>query len=327
MRTTPARPAALDALHTHLATVQPYIVMGQYQQPVALRSNGDRVPGIASDALLEPGQVGAAAHGPISRLARRCAGSSPPQRRPAPCWACPPWRPTATRFSHNGASPLHRGEHGQDRDHDRAVPPGGCRAAVAGGGLPAAPGGQGIGSGVVGQLHDGIEFTLGDLAFLMMSISDNSATNILIDQVGQDRVNATMQGLGHGRVDARPPDARQPCRPRRAGELGRAGRLHARHRRLASTVSAASAGSCAGKCSRLLEAQQNERRIARHLPRTNRPRWGSKTGSLPGVANDVGFVMTAGGPVIMAVFCENPPDPNEGERIIGDVARVLLGTR
>ena len=32
------RPAALDALHKHLATVQPYVVMGQYQQPVALRS-------------------------------------------------------------------------------------------------------------------------------------------------------------------------------------------------------------------------------------------------------------------------------------------------
>ena len=31
------RPAALDALHRHLAEVQPYIVMGQYRQPVALR--------------------------------------------------------------------------------------------------------------------------------------------------------------------------------------------------------------------------------------------------------------------------------------------------
>jgi peptide/nickel transport system substrate-binding protein len=31
------RPAALDALHAYLAKVQPYIVMGQYQQPVALR--------------------------------------------------------------------------------------------------------------------------------------------------------------------------------------------------------------------------------------------------------------------------------------------------
>ncbi len=31
--------AALDKLHRHLAEVQPYIVMGQYKQPVALRSN------------------------------------------------------------------------------------------------------------------------------------------------------------------------------------------------------------------------------------------------------------------------------------------------
>jgi len=33
-----ARTAALDALHGYLAKVQPYVVMGQYQQPVALRS-------------------------------------------------------------------------------------------------------------------------------------------------------------------------------------------------------------------------------------------------------------------------------------------------
>ena len=31
------RPAALAALHEYLAKVQPYILMGQYQQPVALR--------------------------------------------------------------------------------------------------------------------------------------------------------------------------------------------------------------------------------------------------------------------------------------------------
>ncbi len=34
----PARPAALAALHEYLAQVQPYIVMGQYNQPVAMRA-------------------------------------------------------------------------------------------------------------------------------------------------------------------------------------------------------------------------------------------------------------------------------------------------
>ena len=42
------------------------------------------------------------------------------------------------------------------------------------------------------------------------------------------------------------------------------------------------------------------------------------------MVNDVGFVMTGRGPLIMAVFCEAVTDPNDGERIIGDVARALL---
>jgi peptide/nickel transport system substrate-binding protein len=33
-----ARPAALDALHRHLVQVEPYIVLGQYDQPVAMRA-------------------------------------------------------------------------------------------------------------------------------------------------------------------------------------------------------------------------------------------------------------------------------------------------
>ena len=170
------------------------------------------------------------------------------------------------------------------------------------------------GSGVVAQFHDGIELTLSDLAYLMMSISDNSSTNILIDQIGQERVNAAMRDLGMA-----------------GSTLGR--RMRGSHvdpgeqenwavpddyaRAIGALFdgSAASAASCARMLA-LLEGQQNDRRIARHLPRTDRPRWGSKTGSLPGVANDVGFVMTDHGPVIMAIFCENPVDPNEGERII-----------
>jgi beta-lactamase class A len=74
----------------------------------------------------------------------------------------------------------------------------------------------------------------------------------------------------------------------------------------------------------LLEKQTNDRRIARHLPRGDaRPRWGTKTGSLTGVVNDVGFIMTAAGPLILAIYCEIA-DPNEGEAVIGAVARAAL---
>ena len=52
-----------------------------------------------------------------------------------------------------------------------------------------------VGSGVLLHLHDGLALTLNDLIYLMISISDNTATNILIDLAGMDRVNATMQDL------------------------------------------------------------------------------------------------------------------------------------
>ena len=85
---------------------------------------------------------------------------------------------------------------------------------------------------------------------------------------------------------------------------------------------AASAAGCAAMVG-LLEKQQNDRRLARHLPVVDRPRWGSKTGSLPGVVNDVGFVMTERGPVVMAVFVE-VEDALVGEAVIGEIGRAVL---
>jgi len=53
------------------------------------------------------------------------------------------------------------------------------------------------GSGVLQQLTPGrVTLTLRDVATLMVTVSDNTATNMIIDRVGMDRVNATMAGLG-----------------------------------------------------------------------------------------------------------------------------------
>ena len=178
------------------------------------------------------------------------------------------------------------------------------------------------GSGIVAQLHDGIELTLGDLAYLMISISDNSATNILIDRVGIEQVNATMRELGRrGSTLGRKMRGRHVL----AGEQENwaAPNDYARGGAAVLDDRAASPAACARMLA-LMEQQQNGRRIARHLPQTDRPRWGSKTGSLPGVVNDVGFIMTARGPVILAAFCERLPDAHVGERIIGDIARAAL---
>jgi beta-lactamase class A len=53
------------------------------------------------------------------------------------------------------------------------------------------------GDGLLQHLGDGTsELSLGDLAVFMITVSDNTATNLLIDRVGMDRVNATLRELG-----------------------------------------------------------------------------------------------------------------------------------
>ena len=50
--------------------------------------------------------------------------------------------------------------------------------------------------GVLTYLHDGLTVTLRDLCVLMIIVSDNSATNLLIDRLGIDCVNRTIRRLG-----------------------------------------------------------------------------------------------------------------------------------
>src|ERR1700685_1513312 len=52
-------------------------------------------------------------------------------------------------------------------------------------------------SDIMGGLTPGVSrITLRDLATMMVAVSDNSATNVLIDRVGMDNVNAMLDSLG-----------------------------------------------------------------------------------------------------------------------------------
>lgn len=52
------------------------------------------------------------------------------------------------------------------------------------------------GSGVLQFLHDGVEITVRDAAWLMTTISDNTATNLLLDKVAIRKVWEKMEALG-----------------------------------------------------------------------------------------------------------------------------------
>ncbi len=56
------------------------------------------------------------------------------------------------------------------------------------------------GSGVLQELSDGLHLTLRDCVNLMMVVSDNTATNMVLDYLTTDAVNARMDSLGFKQI-------------------------------------------------------------------------------------------------------------------------------
>ncbi len=178
------------------------------------------------------------------------------------------------------------------------------------------------GSGVLLHLHGGIQVTLSDLLYLMMSISDNTATNYLIDLAGMAEVNQVMGGIGmHTSVLARKMAGRSADNPEL--ENWATPNDYARSINAILEGTAASPASCEAMLS-ILEKQQNGRRIGRNVPAGDGYRWGSKTGSLDGVCNDVGFIAAPAGTMVIAAFTGDVPDQITGEQIIADITRAAL---
>jgi beta-lactamase class A len=177
------------------------------------------------------------------------------------------------------------------------------------------------GSGVLLHLHDGLQLTIDDLLYLMIAISDNTAMNILIRRMGFEAVNTLMRELGMSRSSL----GREA--KGRAAEVGEQENW-ATANDFARAVQAIVDGKAASRkaCEMmmgLLGKQQNKRRIVRFLPEGDHIRWGTKTGSLTGITNDVGFVINKDRVLILAVYCEGT-DQHAAELGIGKISRAAM---
>ncbi len=175
------------------------------------------------------------------------------------------------------------------------------------------------GSGVLLQLHPGIELTLRDLVYLMISISDNTATNMLIDLAGMDNVNAAITSLGMGNSAL---GRKMRGVPAPEGSLENWGTPNDFVAVIDAilTGAAASRESCDGMIE-MLTLQQNTRRIGRFFPEGTLP-WGSKTGTVGDVSHDTGFVRSPQGDMVVAVFTQGFPVLHDAEPVMGEIARL-----
>ena len=172
------------------------------------------------------------------------------------------------------------------------------------------------GSGVLKALGAGLPLSLHDLAHLMIAISDNSASNMLIDAVGLDAVNAAIGDLDcTGTVLGR----RIYGRAALPGEPENLTTARDLTRLLAAILGnrAASAASCTAMLG-YLRGQTHLDRLARHLPESLP--YGGKTGTLTGTALDAGIIFAPTQAVIVAAIANDLPAPLAADDTMGHLA-------
>jgi beta-lactamase class A len=201
------------------------------------------------------------------------------------------------------------------------------------------------GSGVLKYLHTGLALTIADAIELMIIVSDNTATNLLIRRLGVDAVNGTMEGLGLTQTRAA-----GPIRLANA-ELPLAGMSRTTPREMGNLLALIGTGklvSAEASAAMLetLEHQLYSDMLPRYLPLTYYPerlglsempvRIAHKTGGLSGVRNDVGIVraQTPAGEraMVFSAFTADLADQelwtaeNVGARAVAAIARLAYDT-
>lgn len=175
------------------------------------------------------------------------------------------------------------------------------------------------GSGVLQVFGDGSSaLSLRDLAALMMVVSDNTATNILIDRVGQAQVNATLQSLGFERTRL----LRRMIQPE---EERRGVENVSTAREMTRLLSQLFSGKLLDEkhTALALELLKNEKpeptSLRRGLPAG--VALASKPGSLSGVRCESGIVLLEGHPYILGVMTAYAGDETAAERTLTDISR------
>ncbi|BAS28850.1 serine hydrolase [Limnochorda pilosa] len=195
------------------------------------------------------------------------------------------------------------------------------------------------GSGVLKELEPGLEPTLRDLLTLMIVVSDNTATNMVMERVGIEAVNASAQAWGLRQTYLAGPLLAPPERQTPAQREGRRSTVSpADMVELLTALHRHQILSEAG-CEQVLEilGRQHFSVLGRELgydldaveDGTSDLRIQSKSGSIAGVRNDVGIISTSHGAYAVAVMTKDSRDrgfayQNEGETVVARASRLVF---
>jgi beta-lactamase class A len=171
-------------------------------------------------------------------------------------------------------------------------------------------------SDIMGGLTPGVtQITLRDLATMMVAVSDNSATNVLIDRVGMDNVNAFLkaQGLRDTRLRRKMMDLKAAAEGREnvstPNEMLNLLQALYRDEILNQEMTA--------DFFKVLSTHKDSW-IPRHLP--DDLRIADKPGALEGVRNDSGVIFVDKRPYVLCVMTTYLHRERDGEEAISNIS-------
>jgi|HubBroStandDraft_1064217.scaffolds.fasta_scaffold04419_5 beta-lactamase class A len=171
-------------------------------------------------------------------------------------------------------------------------------------------------SDIMNGLTPGVtRITLRDLATMMVAVSDNAATNVLIDRVGMDNVNSFLSGQG-----LRETKLRRKMMDVRAATEGREN--VSTPSEMASLLEALYRGRILNKemtddLFKVLSTHKDSW-IPRNLPEDLRI--ANKPGALEGVRNDSGLIFVDKRPYVLCVMTTYLRREHDGEEAISDIS-------
>ncbi len=188
------------------------------------------------------------------------------------------------------------------------------------------------GSGILTtHFSSGLQLSLKDAIRLMIAYSDNTATNLVLDQVGMKSTNAAMEKLGfantkiHAKVFRRDTSIDKE----RSQKFG-LGSTTAKE--MVSLLELLQQGKLANEehtkeMLKHLENCQDTARFPRFLPQGTKV--AHKTGSVSRVRTDAGIIFTTSGPIALCVLTDENKDQrwvddNAGSRLCADVAKIVF---
>lgn len=192
------------------------------------------------------------------------------------------------------------------------------------------------GTGVLHEFSDGVHLPIRDLLHIMIVVSDNTATNLLLDRFTADAVNAEMDSLGlkqtrsMRKILISGKDGAGFSQAGRLEENKRFGLGSSTPREMVTLVEKMERGELvdAAACKEMIEIlkrQQYKDGIGRHagFPVA------SKSGSLDRLRSDAGIVYSKGGRIAIAITVDNLPKTdysadNPGNIFISELSGMLL---